>query len=255
MISLKTIRRVDSPATLRREHEVAVAERERLPAQDPRLDCPRRKADDQHEHHRPPVLHEGRDHDQQRQGGDDEEDVRDEVDDVVDPAAAVGGEEPEEHGDRRRDDRRERPDGEGLTCSPDDLGEDVVALIGRAEEELPARGLAGEADDVARRVRREPGGGKGTADDRTEEHEAESRLPVSEQEARPQRHAEAAARAAEPEGGDLRLGARGRDELEIGEVAHAVRTRGSRTTYSRSMIRFAISTQQARTSSSAWVSG
>ena len=61
--------------------------------------------------------------------------------------------------------------------------------------------------------------------------------------------------AAESQGGDLRLGPGGRDELEIDEVAHAVRTRGSSTTVSTSMIRFAISTQTERTRSSACVSG
>src|SRR6185295_19728136 len=105
---------------------------------------------------------------------------------------------------------------------PDDLREDVVALVGGAEEELPARGLAGEADDVARTVRREPGSGDRAADDRAEDQNAEPRLPVPEQEAHPEWRPEAPARAAEPEGGDLRLGARRRDELEVGEVAHDV---------------------------------
>ena len=172
MISVKTIRRVDSPATL------AASTKSRLRSESA---CPRRMRASTAQVVKPmistsitgpPVLHERGDHDQQRQRRDDEKDVRDEVDDVVDQAAAVGGEEPEEDGDRRREDRGERPDRKRLARAPDDLREDVVALIGGAEEEVPARRLAGEADDVAWTVRREQGGEDGTADDRGEDRDS-----------------------------------------------------------------------------------
>ena len=65
---------------LRGEHEVAVDDRERLAAQDARLDRPGREAEDQHHDHRAARRDEGRDHDQQRQRRDDEEDVREQVD-------------------------------------------------------------------------------------------------------------------------------------------------------------------------------
>ena len=116
--------------------------------------------------------------------------------DVVDPAAAVGGEQPERRGDHGRRDRRERRDGEGRARAPDDLGEDVVALVGRAEPEVPVRRLAGQADDVGRRVLREQRRGESRGDDAGEDDDAGARLPVRQQQPEPARKAQPPAPAA-----------------------------------------------------------
>jgi len=79
----------------RRLHEVPVLKRQRLPAQDARLERPQRQAEDEDHRRHAARLQVGRDDDEQRDCRDDEEDVRQEVDRLVDEAARVGGEDAE----------------------------------------------------------------------------------------------------------------------------------------------------------------
>ncbi len=101
--SPKTMRQVDSPAALAASDEVAALQRQRLAAQDPRLERPEdEREDDDHRPHAA-VLQVAGDDDEQRDRRDDEEDVDQEVDDLVDEPADVGGGDAEDRGDRGRE--------------------------------------------------------------------------------------------------------------------------------------------------------
>ena len=247
------MRGVDSPAALRREDEVAVLQRQRLPAQDPRLERPEHERDhDEHRRHAAALQEAGGDH-EQRDRRDDEEDVDEQVDDVVDEPARVGGGDAEDDREGRGEEGRAGAEQQRPARAEHDLREDVAALVGGAEEVVPRRRLPrGEQVEVVRVRDADPGSDHGDHHHEADHREPGGGLRVAQHEREPAGHVEPAADA--PRRSREREVDRG---VEGGiELRHqAVRRRGSRTRLSRSMIRFATITQTERTTSSACASG
>ena len=238
---------------LRCEHEVAVPQQQRLASEDARLERPEGQREDQDHRQGAAASQVGRDDDQERDRRDDEEDVREEVDDLVDQSARVGGEDAEHRRERRREERCGGAENERTACTEHDLGEDVAALVGGAEEVVPRRRLPRrEQVEVGRVGDRDPRCDQRDDDHEADEHEPEERLRVPREQGQPAGQPQPAAAPRRHDGERECLGL---DDRRLQLRHQEARTRGSRTKLRRSMTKLDAITQRAKTSSRPWVSG
>src|SRR6185312_11174198 len=97
------------------------------------------------------VLEVPGDDDQQRDCGNGQADVDEKVHDVVDDPTRVCGGDTEDRGQRGGEHGGCRTEQKGAPSADHDLGEDVAALVGGAEEMVPRRRLPrGEQVEVVR---------------------------------------------------------------------------------------------------------